>query len=163
MKTLPVIQDRTCGSCTLCCKLLSVDELGKPVGQWCERCDPKVGCGIYPDRPQSCRDFTCLWLQGGVPEHWRPDKLRAVLWPEPGEGSVIMISEDPKGPESHKREPLAGWMDTLQEKGVVFVVIRGQARRVYGRPDDVRRTLKARGADPKIVEQLATHLQGKEF
>lgn len=55
--------DATCGSCTMCCKLMGVPELDKPPGEWCKHCDPKVGCTIYDDRPESCKDFECLWLQ----------------------------------------------------------------------------------------------------
>ena len=69
---------RTCGSCTACCKVLGVEELGKLEGQQC----PHVcagGCSIYKKRPESCREFECLWLQGLFEERDRPDRLRVVF------------------------------------------------------------------------------------
>jgi hypothetical protein len=38
---------RSCGSCTLCCKLMPVlldDGEDKPAGEWCKHCTKGVGC-----------------------------------------------------------------------------------------------------------------------
>ena len=73
------IKGRTCGECTACCTSLGVEELSKPLWQRCEHvCE--AGCAIYPDRPRSCHDFTCLWLHGffGLDKH-RPDKLGLIF------------------------------------------------------------------------------------
>ena len=32
------IPGRTCGTCTLCCKAVAVEELAKPIGDWCPHC-----------------------------------------------------------------------------------------------------------------------------
>src|SRR5262245_34979797 len=54
---------RQCGDCSLCCKLLNIDELNKPANTWCQHCRPgKGGCSIYADRPPDCRTFACGWL-----------------------------------------------------------------------------------------------------
>ena len=56
---------RACGACSLCCKLLQIDEpeLKKPANEWCRHCRPgKGGCAIYDERPPVCRDFACEWL-----------------------------------------------------------------------------------------------------
>jgi len=58
---------RSCGTCTLCCKVLAVDELKKPHGKWCAHCKTGQGCGIYDTRPAECRDFRCTWLTGVPP------------------------------------------------------------------------------------------------
>ncbi len=71
---------RECGTCTLCCKALPVEGIVKEAGQWCPHCVPGAGCGIYERRPQSCRDFDCLWLRGHFAEGDRPDRLDAVFW-----------------------------------------------------------------------------------
>jgi hypothetical protein len=45
---------RTCGTCSLCCKLPYVSELNKPIDPWCKHASPGReggGCLIYPDRP----------------------------------------------------------------------------------------------------------------
>jgi hypothetical protein len=67
---------RQCGTCTACCTVLAIAELQKPA-RWA--CCHLAGdhCGIYEQRPQSCRDFNCAWLRGAVAgdESLRPDKL----------------------------------------------------------------------------------------
>lgn len=34
---------RTCGSCTLCCKVMAITALKKPMNKWCEFCDKGTG------------------------------------------------------------------------------------------------------------------------
>lgn len=71
---------RRCGACDLCCTVLRVDVLKKPGGVRCEHQRREgAGCGIYPDRPQICRAYRCLWLRGGLREEDRPDRLGAVV------------------------------------------------------------------------------------
>jgi hypothetical protein len=70
---------RACGPCTLCCTLLRVDELAKLGGIPCVHQREGVGCSIHPRRPAICRAYRCLWLQGGLDEGDRPDRLGAVL------------------------------------------------------------------------------------
>ncbi len=38
-----------------------------------------TACGIYETRPQSCRQFECLWLQGFGSESERPDRSRVMI------------------------------------------------------------------------------------
>lgn len=52
---------RTCGPCTACCTVMAVPELKKPAGKGCDHLCT-LGCEKYEGRPQSCRDFACLWL-----------------------------------------------------------------------------------------------------
>lgn len=64
---------KECGACTACCILLPVTEINKPRNVLCEHCE--VGCSIYKDRPQSCVEFNCAYLQAdNAPESLRPDK-----------------------------------------------------------------------------------------
>jgi hypothetical protein len=53
---------RSCGGCTMCCKVLGITELQKPVGKWCKHCEIGYGCRIYETRPAECRTFHCAWL-----------------------------------------------------------------------------------------------------
>lgn len=72
--------ERACGACSLCCTVLRVDELAKPGGEPCvklRRDGP--GCSIHATRPSICRRYRCLWLQGGLEEDDRPDRIGAVL------------------------------------------------------------------------------------
>jgi len=74
---------RACAECSLCCTVLRVDELRKLGGVPCrELRAPGPGggcCGIHQRRPSVCRAYRCLWLQGGLEEGDRPDRLGAVL------------------------------------------------------------------------------------
>ena len=54
--------ERACGTCTLCCKLMEVRDLGKDDGVWCKHVLQGRGCGIYQTRPESCRTFLCGWI-----------------------------------------------------------------------------------------------------
>lgn len=76
-----------CGSCTMCCKALGVQELHKPAAQWCQHCKIGTGCKIYEARPPSCREFACLWLQSQeradpserMAPGLRPDRCKVVI------------------------------------------------------------------------------------
>lgn len=70
---------RSCGECTLCCKLMGVPELKKPSAKWCADCDQGKGCTVYETRPPSCRNFQCFWLSDeGFPDDFRPDRIGAL-------------------------------------------------------------------------------------
>ncbi len=70
---------RSCGECTLCCKLMGVPELKKPSAKWCDDCDQGKGCLVYETRPPSCRNFQCFWLMDdGFPDEFRPDRIGAL-------------------------------------------------------------------------------------
>jgi hypothetical protein len=73
------IDGRTCGTCTACCFTHAVIAIGKPGSEWCTHCEIGGGCRIYLDRPEQCREFSCLWLQGWADEQDRPDRLKIVL------------------------------------------------------------------------------------
>lgn len=69
-----------CESCTECCKLLSIDEIAKRAGVWCEHCEIGVGCKIYPERPRTCVDFRCAYHQmDNCASCLRPDKCHVVF------------------------------------------------------------------------------------
>lgn len=78
-RSLPLPQfKRSCGECTACCTALAVEEIDKGVGVTCAHVCTK-GCEIYSDRPKSCGDFSCLWLDGMFDLSERPDKL-GIVW-----------------------------------------------------------------------------------
>lgn len=70
---------RSCGSCSLCCVVLRVDELAKLGGEPCRYLRAGAGCGIHARRPGICRAYHCLWLGGGLEAGDRPDRLGALL------------------------------------------------------------------------------------
>ena len=71
---------RECGSCTACCSVLAIVELQKPPRRACDHLC-RSGCGVYEDRPASCRKFHCLWLRGAIDgdETLRPDQLGVMF------------------------------------------------------------------------------------
>jgi hypothetical protein len=102
---VPVVTGRACDGCTLCCKMLSITELRKPMGEWCPHAVRGEGCSTYENRPQSCRDFHCLWLSTAeMPDYWRPDRCNMVVAGE-ATGTVISIIVDPGHEESWTKDP----------------------------------------------------------
>ncbi len=72
--------DKACGDCTACCSLMAIPELDKPHFAACKHLC-KQGCSIYESRPDTCRDYTCLWRADIVKgdERRRPDILGVVF------------------------------------------------------------------------------------
>lgn len=70
---------RGCGSCSLCCIALRVDELGKLAGEPCPKLGQGGGCTIHATRPPVCRAYQCSWSKGRFDESDRPDRLGAVV------------------------------------------------------------------------------------
>jgi len=100
-----LVPGRTCGSCSLCCKVLQIDELQKPVGQWCPNCAVGRGCKIYQTRPSECRTFHCAWLiSPDLGEEWQPARAKFVLYSE-GKANRIVAHVDPGYPTAWRAEP----------------------------------------------------------
>ena len=70
---------RSCGTCSLCCTVLRVDEIGKRAGEDCMHQRGEKGCGIYETRPPICRGYQCLWRQGGLEDDERPDATGGIV------------------------------------------------------------------------------------
>jgi hypothetical protein len=51
---------RQCGDCTMCCKVLPIEELSKPAHQWCQHAKPGSGCAIYQSRPPNAEASLAL-------------------------------------------------------------------------------------------------------
>jgi hypothetical protein len=67
-----------CGKCTLCCRLLYIHELNKPVGIQCNYCDN--GCTIYGVHPKQCQGFECAYYQmENASEDFRPDNCHVIF------------------------------------------------------------------------------------
>jgi hypothetical protein len=101
----PIVAGRSCGDCTLCCKLLAVKDLGKPRDVWCTHCKPGRGCLIYASRPRDCTAFNCGYLMSAdLGEEWKPNRSKIVLAPEAGVNRIIAFV-DPQRADAWKREP----------------------------------------------------------
>jgi hypothetical protein len=110
-----LVTGRSCGTCSLCCKVLPIQELGKPAGKWCIHCAPGSGCSQHADRPQACRRFFCSWrLDPNLGPEWKPEVSRFVLWTDPlHQALVVMV--DPGMPLAWKREPYYARLKQLSE------------------------------------------------
>jgi len=86
---------KTCGSCTMCCKLMGIAELKKPAWTQCVHVAAGVGCSIYPDRPRSCRQFICGWLlDPGMGPELKPDKCHVIFHQQSGQNIVATCDAD---------------------------------------------------------------------
>lgn len=123
-------QKRECNGCTMCCKLLGVIELEKPAGKQCQHCNPGVGCKIYEQRPQGCKEFACLWLQGLAPEEMKPDETKVVLDVRT-DGTGIVMHCDPTSNWRGKR-PVQEYINILLAKKIPLVIVEGEGRKFFG-------------------------------
>ncbi len=145
---------KACGDCTLCCKVMAIEELAKPVGSWCPHCKAGQGCRIYPERPGECRSFRCLWLVNDLlDQHWKPSKSRFVLTTsEDG----IEVRCDPGFPDAWRREPyrreIREWAISGETRDVTVVVTIGQKMILVTR--DREFDLGVVQPDERIVREL---------
>jgi hypothetical protein len=147
MSDLPalVVPGRTCGTCTVCCRILAVEELNKPRSTWCVHCIPQKGCGIHPSRPQVCREFVCNWLllESLGPE-WKPERSKFVLQSVAYQGGhqCLAVHVDPDHPESWRQPPfyekIKQWAAKASERatgGIYFVLVQIDLRKILILPD----------------------------
>lgn len=88
-QTLPLVEDRQCGECRLCCKLLAVGKPGedfqKAAGKWCEHAC-STGCAIQETKPEVCTEYQCIWLRGIFADRDRPERSKIVVSLEYADG-----------------------------------------------------------------------------
>ena len=143
----PPAPPRSCGPCTLCCKVMAIKdpELEKPKDVWCQHAKKGCGCGIYDTRPSICRGFECMWLGGefGRYAEFRPDKIHGLLTPTT-DGKNFVVHEDP-GYERHAREALKDFIDRwlAVEPEHYVIVVCGIKRAFLGNRDKYQRLLAA--------------------
>lgn len=155
---------RSCGSCTACCTALGVPELGKSTYRRCTHlCDN--GCGIYTERPGSCRTFECQWLRGllelddGIDMDLRPDACGVIFDYQPGSafGELYTAWEMTAGASA--AGPAGQVVEELAEHFLVLVVTPPEVgedgpgwRGFLGPPELVRQAreaMRGRGARPE--------------
>lgn len=125
----------TCGACTLCCKLLAVDELAKPACSWCALAEPGKGCRTYDERPDSCRAFECLWLQtqsheiGKFPGDLRPDRCRVILTTTE-DGDTLVAHVDPSYPNAYLEGGVGHLIRSFRDRREAVVIVTGERRKL---------------------------------
>ncbi len=78
---------RECGDCQECCTQVGVESLDKPAGIRCSH-QCSIGCNIYENRPDQCRAFECLWIQGAIDD--KPIDSKMVCWAEDHGGLIVL-------------------------------------------------------------------------
>jgi hypothetical protein len=132
---------KSCGPCGLCCKIFAVDELAKPMGVMCAHRSPAAGCGIYADRPASCRSFECVWLMDPeMPRRFRPDLTKVVLDQDP-DGARLIARCDPSNARAWRREPMYAALKAYAAKtwgtGKLVLAVAGRQTWVIAPAEDV--------------------------
>jgi len=145
---------RQCGDCTLCCKVMAIEQLAKPAGSWCPHCMPGRGCSRYAARPEECRLFDCLWLTDErFGPHWKPNRARLVLTTSL---DGIEVRCDPGFPDAWRKQPFRDEIQALATAGethdVTVIVIAGQ-RTILITPDR-EFDLGVVGPEQRIVREL---------
>lgn len=108
---------------------MRVEELSKPQGQWCEHCKIGQGCGIYETRPQSCREFQCLWLtEDWVPIDLRPDKSKVVI-DDTTDGKYPVLWCDEKYPDAWDKGEMKVLVSVLLKHVDGVIVACGDKRK----------------------------------
>jgi hypothetical protein len=121
---------RSCGDCSLCCKVMAIATIAKPPGSWCWHCKPPRGCTIYANRPQECETFNCLWLiNPKLGEEWKPNRCKMVLVTDCG-GKRLIAHVDPQQPDAWKRQPYYAMLKDWAQRSMSF---RGQVIAAVGR------------------------------
>ena len=125
-----LVPGRSCDSCTMCCKLLSIEVLDKPRGQWCTHCDKKRGCKIYDSRPEPCRDFYCGYRRiKDLDERWKPSASKILINYEASHNRIA-LHIDPDRPDAWREEPyystIKEWAHTAEAEGGTVVVWAGR-------------------------------------
>lgn len=137
------MSERTCGTCTACCKIMAIDELEKPASVWCHHCEIAKGCKIYESRPDSCRKFKCLWLTDPrLPDSMRPDKTKAVFHVEKDKGR-LKVNVDPDRPDAWKVGLTKQYIDLVRTAGVDVLIVCGlkkNLRTEYARTTEAHRS-----------------------
>lgn len=127
---------RQCGECTLCCKLVPVQELDKQANTRCQHQRFKKGCAIYGKRPHSCKTWTCRWLTNqDTYDLPRPDRAHYVIDVIPDYVTVsdnkdqtpikipaIQLWVDPKHPDAYQNPMLRHYLLRQAEAGNVAVI-----------------------------------------
>jgi hypothetical protein len=81
----------------MCCKVLEIEEFGKPPGPFCTFCVAGGGCTNYAARPPVCREFECLWKgDRGLSPMLRPDKVGTLLMEDADSEDYLAVCDPAK-------------------------------------------------------------------
>lgn len=149
------VAQRACGTCTACCTVMGVPDLGKGYYERC-KLEGRGRCTAYEARPDGCRNFSCQWLLGGLEEWDRPDKIGIVFDISAGGdlGRIPVALEVEKGASERGRGGRA--VRLVSQNSPVLVISPDGTRRLVGGPPDAITTLigDAPGADTSVEREV---------
>jgi hypothetical protein len=124
---------RRCGDCTLCCRLLPIQSIGKPAGQRCKH-QRHTGCMVHEDKPLPCAAWNCRWLSeddtADVPRpdrsHCVIDMMRDIITVDQDGTSqtleAVQIWCDPKHREAYRAPAVRAYIERRAREGIVTLV-----------------------------------------
>jgi hypothetical protein len=129
-----------CRDCTLCCSVLEIQALDKPMYQPCQHLSG-AACGIWgrPERPAVCAEFRCLHVvlreAGGSERNPipHPSDAGAYLAKEPG-AEQLTLFVDPARPQRWKTSGLVDYLRPLMRRGFGLEIIDRGRRMAVGSP-----------------------------
>jgi hypothetical protein len=110
-------------------ELRAIHALQQGLMRLCYVPPPPGGCSIHPTRPEECRLYDCLWMQGMGPDSWRPDRCGLVLDSTRHDGPLGKAGEVVV---AHETEADVIWvwvsaaarvLDKLRDKGVRVMLV----------------------------------------
>lgn len=114
-----------CGTCTLCCVLPPLKEIGKLPGEICKYCSN--GCTIYSKRPNPCREFECAYMQASKADiSLRPDKSGIIF--EKITDNILVGTLNPIG---HSKNLLQGQIKSFIKEGLNVIILYKGIPTVY--------------------------------
>jgi len=138
--------------------VLRVDELGKRAGVDCVHQRGREGCGIHASRPAICRDYHCLWLQGGLEDDERPDATGGIVDLETaGDGIRLGIREPRRG--AFDASPA---LQAIAERYRDSMPVRISDAEDVMNPDRPFRVLLANGLEHRVEGELVEVLRDGE-
>lgn len=69
---------RQCEGCQACCEAKKIPALNLSAWQSCPH-QSSTGCANYSQRPDGCRYYTCVWVDGWGTEKQRPDRIQMIF------------------------------------------------------------------------------------
>ena len=130
---MELVPGRNCDGCVMCCKVFPIPETGKDDFALCPHARVGEGCGNYDSRPETCREFFCLWrLDGSLEDDWKPSVAGFVLHdPAPW---TLLVSGDVYDPDARQREPYASqirqWAFELKRRQMLMGARCGDTTRL---------------------------------
>ena len=117
-----------CDDCNLCCKLLPVPYINKNSETWCKYYD--VGCTIYGNHPDECKEYMCMWLQMEVAKiEMRPDKSH-IIFDKISDKTICAVHET----DFKISNLVMGQIKAFNKEGFSVVVFHGNEKLIYKLP-----------------------------